>query len=139
MLRSAAVGVVVFTPPLFESAGACNSLHGGFLKNIRAMQSKYTALYRVFDIRESRKMSKVEKIEGNNKEKLKKEIAAKVTPEQSYVWAVFDNKGECVYGGIMSARITETIIWDKRYVKGIAQRFFPRYTAMIEVGHDANK
>ncbi len=103
------------------------------------MQNKYTALYKVFDIRKRSKRSDVGKIEGNNKEKLKKEIAAKVTPEQSYVWAVFDRNGVCVYGGIAAARITETIIWNKRYIKDIAPRFFLQYTADIEAGHDEHK
>jgi hypothetical protein len=103
------------------------------------MQSKYTALYKVFDIRKPCKRSEVGKIEGNNKEKLKKEIAAKVTPEQSYVWAVFDRDGMCVYGGIAAARIMEAIIWNKQYIQDIAPRFFPQYTADIEAGHNVHK
>lgn len=85
---------------------------------------KYTALYKEFDIRRADKRTPVEKIEGNNKEKLKKEIAAKATQGQSYVWAIYNDDGICVYGGIAAARITETIIWDKRYIKDIAPRFF---------------
>lgn len=93
---------------------------------------KYTALYKVFDIRKDNKKARIEKIEGCNKEKLKKEIAAKVTQGQSYVWAIYNDSGICVYGGIAAARITETIIWDKRYIKDIAPRFFNVYPLAVK-------
>lgn len=85
---------------------------------------KYTALYKVFDLRKANKKTIFESIKGSNKEKLKKEIAAKVTPGQSYVWAIYNDDGICVYGGIAAARITETTIWRKQYIKDIAPRFF---------------
>ncbi len=91
---------------------------------------KYTALYRAFNIRESRKKLRAEKIEGNNKEKLRQEVYTHKTAEQPIVWAIYDNiSGECVSGGIATARTTETIIWSKRYIKDIAPRFFRQYTA----------
>lgn len=86
---------------------------------------KYMALYRVFDIRKTTKKAACEKIEGSNKEKLRREIYTHITAEQPIVWAIYDNSsGECVSGGIAAARAADTIIWSKRYIKDIAPRFF---------------
>jgi len=85
---------------------------------------KYTALYKVFDIRKTTKKAACEKIVGSNKEKLRQEIYTHITAEMPIVWAIFDSGGQCVSGGIAAARVTETTIWSKRYIKDIAPRFF---------------
>ena len=86
---------------------------------------KYTALYRVFDIRKTTKKAACEKIVGSNKEKLRREIYTKMTAERPILWAIYDNSsGECVSGGIVAARKRATTIWGKRYIKDIAPRFF---------------
>ncbi len=84
---------------------------------------KYTAVYKPFDLKLF-KRGRVEKIVGNSKKKLIQELNTITMQGVSYVWAVFDNKGECIEGGTTSENVGNSFLWDKDHLNTIAQRFF---------------
>jgi len=87
-------------------------------------QPKYTAIYKVFTFATYCKTTPVERIEGNNKSTLRQTIAAKVTPDTSFAWAIFTTDGECVDGGITSKNRRMATVWAAAYRQTIAERFF---------------
>lgn len=89
---------------------------------------KYKTLYREFVFfsrgRTLTNGTTVETIEGNNKSTLRHTIAAKTTPDTSFMLATFNTDGECVDGGIVSKNRRMATVWVAEYRQTIAERFF---------------
>lgn len=66
----------------------------------------------------------VETIEGNNKKTLRQTIAAKTTPDITFMLATFNADGECVDGGIVSKNRRMATVWVAAYRQTIAERYF---------------
>lgn len=84
----------------------------------------YTAQYKEFDITKPFGSIKATIVWGKNKEKIRKDIAAKATEEKPIVWAIFNRNGVCVNGGVARPGRGNSAVWAEESRSRMAKVIF---------------